>query len=236
MLRTEIALRAAWDQVFRTFNVPETGSVILGGPLAERFGASIPFAVVDEVSGLVSLGSGPTLEPTSSVVASGLAPASVDAVFMVDAWRSHDELLAVVRESKRIVKPAGKVWLASLNIEGLTNATPVVRPSALFYASGGMVSSAVDTRNEVFASTELALLRAGLVSIETWPSDLPIAAFDTIDHYVKAVHNGMWPGAEALDTAQWVDLEVELRRLLAGAEMPVVEREPWLLASAIKPG
>lgn len=236
MLRTELALRTEWDQVLEKLDVQVAGSVIVGGPLAERFGASIPFAVVDEVSGLVSLGAGPMLDPDSTVVDSGLPDASVDAVVMVDAWRTHRELRAVVRESKRIVRPGGKVWLASLNIEGLTNATPVVRPSALFYASGGRVSAAVDARNEVFAATELELLRAGLTAIETWPADLPVAAFETIDQYVDAVRTGMWPGAEALDMAQWSDLVIEIRRSLAGADMPVVERKPWLLASAIKSG
>lgn len=236
MLTTELALREAWDSVLARLDVPTEGSVILGGPLAERFGASIPFAVVDEVSGLVSLGDGPLLEPASSVVASGLAADSVDAVFMVDAWRTHTELSAVVVESKRIVRPGGKVWLASLNVEGLMNATPSVRPSALFYANGGSVSLAVDSRTEVFASTELALLRAGFNDIETWPMDLPIASFDTIDQYVEAVGSGMWPGVEALGAADWTELVVEVRRSLAGTDTPIVEHEPWLLASALKPG
>lgn len=236
MLETELALRKAWNAVLTQLDVSTDGSVILGGPLAERFGASIPFAVVDEVSGLVSLGDGPMLEPSSSVVASGLAPESVDAVFMVDAWRTQTELRTVVNESKRIVRPRGKVWLASLNVEGLANATPSMRPSALFYASGGAVSPTVEARTEVFASTELALLRAGLDHIETWPTDLPVAAFDTLDEYVEAVRSGMWPGVESLDAGNWIELESEIRTSLAGTDLPIVEHEPWLLASAIKPG
>lgn len=236
MLATELALRTAWNDVLARFDAATDGSIILGGPLAERFGASIPFAVVDEVAGLVSLGDGPTLEPDSSVVASGLAPESVDAVFMVDAWRTQAELRSVVNESKRIVRPGGKVWLASLSVEGLANATPSMRPSALFYAKGGAVSPTVEARTEVFASTELALLRAGLKHIETWPTDLPVAAFDTVDEYVEAVRIGMWPGVEALESASWTDLAEEIRTSLAGVVLPVVEHEPWLLASAIKPG
>lgn len=236
MLGTELALRTAWNDVLARLDVSTNGSVILGGPLAERFGASIPFAVVDEVSGLVSLGDGPMLEPDSSVVASGLAPASVDAVFMVDAWRTQAELGLVVNESKRIVRSGGKVWLASLSVEALVNATPAMRPSALFYAEGGAVSPSVEARTEVFASTELALLRSGLEHIETWPTDLPVAAFDTVDEYVEAVRSGMWPGVEALDSAGWTDLAREIRRSLAGADLPIVEHEPWLLASATKPG
>lgn len=236
MLSTELALRKAWNAVLARLDVPTEGSVILGGPLAERFGASIPFAVVDEVSGLVSLGEGPMLEPESSVVVSGLVSESVDAVFMVDAWRTQTELRAVVKEAKRIVRRGGKVWLASLNVEGLANATPSMRPSALFYANGGTVSPAVGARTDAFASTELALLRAGLDHIETWPTDLPVAAFDTIDQYVEAVGGGMWPGIEGLDTAGWAGLVTEIRKSLAGTDVPIVEHEPWLLASALKPG
>lgn len=236
MLGTELALRKAWNTVLTQLDVSTDGSVILGGPLAERFGASIPFAVVDEVSGLVSLGDGPMLEPDSSVVASGIAPESVDAVLMVDAWRTQTELRTVVNESKRIVRPGGKVWLASLSVEGLANATPSIRPSALFYAEGGAVSPTVEARTEVFAATELALLRAGLGHIETWPTDLPVAAFDTIDEYVEAVRSGMWPGVELLDAGDWFELEDEIRTSLAHSDLPIVEHEPWLLASATKPG
>lgn len=236
MLGTELALRKAWNTVLTQLDVSTDGSVILGGPLAERFGASIPFAVVDEVSGLVSLGDGPMLEPDSSVVASGLAPESVDAVLMVDAWRTQTELRTVVNESKRIVRPGGKVWLASLSVEGLANATPSIRPSALFYAEGGAVSPTVEARTEVFAATELALLRAGLGHIETWPTDLPVAAFDTIDGCVEAVRSGMWAGVELLDAGDWFELEDEIRTSLAHSDLPIVEHEPWLLASATKPG
>ena len=235
MFTTEVALRTAWDDVLDELGVARQGSVVLGGPLAERFGAALPFTIVDEVSGLVSLGDGPALEADSTVVASGLDAASVDAVVMVDAWRTHHELDAVTAEARRIVRPGGKVWLASLNIEGLENATPSVRPSALFYARGGAVSPVVESRNEVFASTELSLLRAGFRSMETWPMDLPVAAFDDVESYVDAVGAGMWPGVEALEPTQVQQLSAEIRSFLSGAATPIVDHQPWLLASGLKP-
>lgn len=235
MLSTGTALRTAWSEALHELGVSNQGSVILGGPLAERFGASIPFTTVDEVSGLVSLGDGPSLEPDSTVVASGLPDGSVDAVVMVDAWRTHDELRSVVNEAKRILRPGGNAWLASLSIEGLVNATPSVRTSALFYAVGGAVSPRVEARNEVFASTEMALMRAGFRSMQTWPMDLPVAAFDTIDEYVRAVRDGMWPGVEELEILQSEELGLEIRRFLAGVQAPIVDHEPWLLATGLKP-
>jgi hypothetical protein len=235
MLTNTLALRKAWDEVLTSLKVEYTGgSVILGGPLAERFGDAIPFAVADEVAGLVSLGDGPILNDDATVVASGLPTGSVDAVVMIDAWRSHAELRDVTSESRRIARTGGKVWLGDLDVEGLVNAMASRRTSALFYAPYGRAIGVLHEHSSHVASTELALLRGAFDDIEVWPTDLPIAAFGTIDAYIEAVSAGMWPGVDVLTSLQWSDLEEEIRRSLGDLEAPYIEHQPWLMASGIK--
>ena len=110
MVITQQALSDAWTDVLAQFGIGDDLSIILGGPLAERFGSSVPFAVADEVAGLVSLGGGPILDDEASVLDAILPDDSVDAVVLVDAWRSPSELRAVVAEARRICKPGGRVY------------------------------------------------------------------------------------------------------------------------------
>ena len=236
MITNELALRNAWIAVLDRLDVSGEGSTILGGPLAERFGASVPFRTVDEVAGLVSLGSGPILDAEANVVESGLEDASVDAVVMIDAWRTPSELADVVDEAKRISKPGATTWLGSLDIERLVHATPSARLSALFYSVYGPAMDLPATIGTNPMAIDLALQRAGFGALESWPTDLPIAAFSTIDEYVDAVASGMWPGVGALSLPEWLSLEAEIRAMLETQASPYIEHQPWLLVAGKKPG
>ena len=235
MVSTERALSDAWIQVLVEFDIDAERSIILGGPLAERFGSTVPFAVVDEVAGLVSLGSGPILDAEASVLDARLPDDSVDAVVLVDAWRSPSELRSVVAEARRVCKPEGRVSLAALDVERLVHATPSMRPSALFYAVSGPALGLERRLESSVAATDLALQRAGFSNVESWPAELPVAAFATQDDYVAAVQAGMWPGVELITGSEWAALEEGIRRALSAQEPPYVERQPWLIASGDSP-
>ena len=235
MVTTDLALSNAWSDVLVRLDVDAERSIILGGPLAERLGAAVPYAVVDEVAGLVSLGTGPILDAEATVVDARLADGSVDTVIMVDAWRSPAELSAVVAEAKRICAPGGGVSLASLDIERLVHATPSVRTSALFYGRFGRSLRLEEQIDTPVAATELALQRSGFDDLESWPTELPIAAFASEDDYVAAVALGMWPGVELLSRQAWLALEAEIRAALSLQEEPFIEWQPWLLASGVLP-
>ena len=235
MVTTDLALSSAWTDVLGNLDVDAERSIILGGPLAERFGASVPFAVVDEVAGLVSLGAGPILDAEATVLDARLPDDSVHTVIMVDAWRSPAELAAVVAESKRVCAPGGTVSLANLDIERLVHSTPSVRTSALFYSGYGAALRLEEQIDTPVAATELALQRAGFDALESWPTELPIAAFATEDDYVAAVTVGMWPGVELLSRPAWLALEGEIRAALSLHDAPYIEWQPWLLASGVQP-
>ena len=235
MVTTDLALSNAWTDVLAGLNVDSERSIILGGPLAERLGAAVPYAVVDEVAGLVSLGAGPILDAEATVVEARLPDSSVDTVIMVDAWRSPAELSAVVAEAKRICTPGGAVSLASLDIERLVHATPSVRTSALFFGSYGRSLGLEEQIDTPVAATELALQRSGFDDLESWPTELPIAAFASEDDYVAAVALGMWPGVELLSRKAWLALEEEIRATLSLQDEPYIEWQPWLLATGVLP-
>ena len=235
MVAAALALTTAWTDVLGALDIDADSSIILGGPLAERFGEAVPFAVVDEVAGLVSLGSGPILDAEATVLDARLPGDSVDRVILVDAWRDPSELRAVVAEAKRICRPGGTVSLATLDIERLVHATPSVRTSALFYSTYGATMGLMERLVTPVAATDLSLQRAGFDDLESWPRELPVAAFLSADDYVSAVSAGMWPGIQLLSSEGWLALEDEIRSVLAAEDAPHIEWQPWLLASGITP-
>lgn len=233
MLELTASLRRAWVTTLGELGVDGTGPVLVGGPLAERIGAAVPWAIADEVDGLVVLGDGPVLDPGSAVTATGLPSASMESVFMLEAWPSPGGINEVVDEALRIVRPGGAVWLGRVDVDALVNATVATRLSALLYRRhAGRFHDYLD--RGVVAPTEMALIRGGLRPVQSWHVELPLAAFADAGAYLAAVTDGMWFGIDLVSPAERKGVMADLTTELERASFPLVEYQPWVVAQGTK--
>lgn len=233
MLELTASLRRAWETTLGDLGVDGTGPVLVGGPLAERIGAAVPWAIVDEVDGLVVLGDGPVLDPGSSVASTGLPSASMESVFMLEAWSGPHGITEVVDEAIRIVRPGGAVWLGRVDVDALVTATVAKRLSALLYRRHAERFRAQLDRG-VVAPTEMALIRTGLRPVQSWHVELPLAAFADAGAYVAAVTGGMWFGIDLLAPVERNDVMADLTIELRDSSFPLIEYQPWVVAHGTK--
>lgn len=229
------ALATAWNRALDDLGIDTRGTVVLGGPLAERFGDGMPVGVADGVSGVVLLGGGAPIADSATARSTGLDRDIADAVVMVDAWDDLRGLEAVVTESTRIGRPGCRLWFGSLDVERLTRSAQSMRRSTLLYDAFPDVARAVRPQVDGVAAVELMLLRHRLKGVRSAPIELPIDAFASVDSYVDAALAGMWPGVRLLEPSARQRLETTLRARLRGTDTPIVEYLPWLVASAVNP-
>ncbi len=233
MLELTAALRRAWETTLGELGVDGTGPVLVGGPLAERIGAAVPWAIADEVDGLVVLGDGPVLDPGSTVSATGLPPSSMVSVFMLEAWPSPGGIIDVLDEALRVVRPGGHVWLGRVDADALVNATVASRLSAILYRPhAGRFRDHL--AQGVVAPTEMALIRGGLRPVQSWHVELPLAAFADASAYLTAVAEGMWFGIDLVPPAERKGVMAGLTAELGRASFPLVEYQPWVVAQGTK--
>lgn len=233
MLELTAALRSAWETTLGELGVDGAGPVLVGGPLAERIGAAVPFAITDEVDRLVVLGDGPVLDPGSRVTATGLQPSSMVSVFMLEAWPNPGGIDEVVDEALRIVRPGGTVWLGRIDADALVNSTVSYRLSTLLYRRHAEHLRDLPDQG-VVAPTEMALIRGGLRPVKSWHVELPIAAFADADAYLAAVADGMWLGIDLVPPAERERVMADLTTALERTPFPLVEYQPWVLAQGTK--
>ena len=232
MAHASLALRKAWEATLSDLGLNE-GSVLVCGPLADRIGDAVPIAIADEVAALVVLGNGPALADDASVVATGLPDGSIGAVLALAAWPDASRIGAVVDEARRITRPGGSVWLGRRNVDAMVHSTPATLRSSILYARHpDRVRTAL--ADESVAPTELALVRGGLVEIESWDHRIPVDAFPDAGSYRAAVEDGMWLGIDRLGESDRSDVLSVLDRDLREAEFPLVEYQPWTLARGIR--
>ena len=232
MLEDALALHEAWTNRLSGFDLADTRTLVMGGVAAELTSESFPMPVADAVEGLVTLGKpAPALGDDATPSATGLAPASIDACVLLEAWSSPGELDAVVIEARRITRTDGQVWLGEVDIETLVAGTAGTQRSAAFYRARGEAPVA---RSGSVSPTSLALLRGRFGAIETSRVLLPMASFADADGYIGAVLAGMWFGVEDLSVAEKAQLERDLRRDLREERFPIVEYRPWVVSRGRK--
>lgn len=235
MIESSLELREAWEDLLPAFGSDGSAPILVGGPLAERIGETIPIAIADEVPWLAVLGDGPTLDDGATVEATGLESAVLSAVVMLDAWRSPGHLAAVASEAHRILSPDGVAWFGRLDLDMMVESTPAARRSALLYGRhAAAIMKALDGDRSV-AATELALMRRGFRPIESWRMDLPVAAFDDAASYLGAIEGGLWYGIDRIGAAERSRLLGAVAASLGPDDFPLVEYQPWVLASGRRP-
>ena len=235
MTASSLVLREAWEQLLPRLGAGSSGAMLVGGPLAEPIGEAVPIAIADEILWLVVLGEGPILPDGATVGATGLDDRSLASVVMLQAWDSAEQLTVVVSEAHRLIEPGGTVWLGRLDLDMMVESTPATRRSSLLYdRHAGAIREALDGDRSV-ASTELALVRRGLRPIESWRMDLPVAAFDDADSYLAAIDGGLWFGIDRIGVAERSALMDAVAASLDPSDFPLVEYQPWVLASGRRP-
>lgn len=231
MPHAALALRHAWDETLAEMGFV-SGSVLIGGPLADRIGEAVPIAIADEVASLVVLGDGPPLADDATPTATGLPAGSMANVLMLAAWDLDSGIAPVVDEARRVVAPGGSVWLGRRNVDAMIHATPTRLRAALLYGRHpDRVREAL--ASESVAPTELGLVRGGFRSIESWDYDLPVDAFPDAASYRAAVEDGMWLGIDRLSESERSAILGALDRSLRDEEYPIVEYQPWTLVRGV---
>ena len=235
MTASSLVLREAWEQLLPRLGADGSGGMLVGGPLAEPIGEAVPIAIADEILWLVVLGEGPVLPDGATVRSTGLDDASLASVVMLEAWDSTEQLTAVAAEAHRIIEPGGTVWLGRLDLDMMVESTPATRRSSLLYDRHARAIMAALDRDHSVASTELALVRRGFRPIESWRMDLPVAAFDDGDSYLAAIEGGLWFGIDRIGVAERTALIDAVAARLDSSDFPLVEYQPWVLASGRRP-
>ncbi len=233
MSHAALALRQAWETTLAEMGLTG-GSILIGGPLADRIGDAVPIAIADEVASLVVLGEGPPLADDATVIATGLPDGSMHGALMLSTWKDSDEVASVVDEARRVVRSGGTVWLGRRNVDAMVESTPsALRASMLYRRHPDAVHETLAT--ESVAPTELGLIRGGFRGIEAWDQEVPVDAFPDAAAYTAAVEQGMWLGIDLIDDAERAVVLAELADDLRGAEYPIVERQPWVLVRGTRP-
>lgn len=231
MIETSLELREAWEDLLPAFGSDGSAPILVGGPLAERIGETVPIAIADEVPWLAVLGDGPALDEGATVEATGFGDGILTAVVMLEAWRSPEHLAAVASEAHRILVPGGTAWFGRFDLDMMVESTSAARRSALLYSRhAAAIKEALD-RDPSVASTELALMRRGFRPIESWRMDLPVAAFSDAASYLAAIEGGLWFGIDRIGVAERSNLLGAVAASLDPDDFPLVEYQPWVLAS-----
>jgi len=233
MIDNIVALRDAWRSVLAVLGVSAQGRIVIGGPPAPSIGEALPVGLSGNTSSLVTLGSGPDIGALATPAATSLEDASVDVVIMLGAWDTVHELAEVAREARRILRPGGIAWFGRWDLSAVMQSTPTTNRSVLMYRSYPSSVAQAPQNAGMGAALELAMVRARFRSLSTETVDLPTAALASVDDYVDAVENGMWPGIERLTVVERMALTHDLRRSLRGTIFPMVEYQPWYLVSAV---
>ena len=235
MIENVVALREAWRTTLAGIGVGQDVAVVVGGPPAEAIAEAVPMAVADEVAGLAILGSGPSLAADATPSSTGLPTDTADAVMMLAAWRSPEELRSVVAEARRVLAPGGRLILGEVDVDALLTATVATRRSSLLYRRYRSPILASLPGDRPVAAPAFALLRGGFGSIESATVDLPVGVFSTPGAYVEAVLAGVWPGIGIVPPHERTALEGEILESLRGTAFPLTEYQPWSLAYGIAP-
>jgi SAM-dependent methyltransferase len=236
MFEHVLTARQAWRSVFDVFGVDASAALIVGGGPAESVADMAPLPVVDAEPRLVSLGSGPPLDAGASPTDTFLDDATIDAAVMLGSWRDPELLRTVVAECARVVRPGGIVVVGRPDADRLAGSSPSRYPSAIvarMVPRPDADPSIPETGPTV--SVELAMVRARLRAISVTGVELPVAVLASADAYVDAVLDGLWPGIEGSTANDSQELVSVIRDMLKHEEFPIVERQPWLLASGTRP-
>jgi hypothetical protein len=231
MIDNGLVLREAWRSAFATLGVGDGDAVVMGGPGAEMIAEVVPLGVVDAVSGIVSLGASPSLDPSAGVSSTGLPAGSIDVVVMLSGWRDPVALGSVAAEARRIIRPGGAAHLGVVDIDALVDTPIARRTSSLLYGPHADAIFGTRVPGVGVAAPALLLQRSGFRSVRASSIDLPLGAFSDVDAYLKAVRGGLWFGIDRV-TAHERDRVLEAaRRWSSGSEFPMIEYQPWRIAS-----
>ncbi len=226
-----------WSDLIVNLDLPPAGEILLAGDnvagIELPIGAGQRFVGADLV--LITRGEapGPDATPTDT----GLAGESIDLVILRDAAGSITNLVRVLTEAYRVLKPGGGVMLTEFDAATLLDARPQQYPQLILSNMFPAVAEYLLRRHPRQMDIGRSLVRAGFKDGDSYSLDFPLGHYRDYETYADSVAVEGWRGMDQL-TAEELDLLLDRLPELMKAIAPAGEFddiEPVTVARAYKP-
>ena len=226
-----------WSELIVNLDLPPVGEILLAGDGVADIELPIGSGQRFEVGGLVLVTRGETLGPDATLTNTGLEDNSLDLVILRDAAGSPTNLVRVLTESYRVLKPGGGVMLTEFDAGTLLDARPQLYPQLMLSNMFPAVGEYLLRRHPRQMDIGRSLVRAGFKDGDSYSLDFPLGHYSDYETYVDSVAVEGWRGMDQLTAEELDELLDQLPELMKSIA-PAGEFddiEPVTVARAYKP-
>jgi SAM-dependent methyltransferase len=226
-----------WSELIVNLDLPPAGEILLAGDGAADIELPIGAGKRFDTGGLILVTRGEAPADAATPTKTGLKDDSLDLVILRDAAGSITNLLDVLTEAYRVLKPGGGLMLTEFDAATLLDSRPQRYPQLILSSMFPAVADYLLRRHPRQMDIGRSMVRVGFKDGDAYSLDFPLGHYSDYETYVDSVAVEGWRGMDQLTAEQLDELLDALPRLMKSIA-PAGEFddvEPITVARAYKP-